>query len=920
MEYVIMNSIKSKLMLTVIGAFIAIVFGALFALSVVKGVAKDLDDLINQELQSRQQVSQVLIEFKSQVQEWKNILIRGFDEPQYDKYLTRFKAREKDIVRLTDSLINTSHLPAAMIKQLQTFKSEHAKLGKQYMIGLEQFQQADFNTQAGDRAVKGIDRASAMLLEELNNSIDELVSEKTEQLIIKKEKFITQSTIALIVLAFFIIVIMTIYVQKLIISPILSASHIAEQIAKGNFSNTILVSSHDEIGKLLINLNTMQSNLDDMQCDLKLKVEQQREQAQENGRIKQALDNATSPVMLATKSGQIIYANQQCHALFTTYEDIIGYKDVLEVATIDKLFINQTQLSTLQQAHSEQVCCEVTFAHIVFNIIANPVIDESGKTSGIVYELTDLTQQRQAESHIDSIIKAAVAGKLGSRLSTVGYTGFMLTLADGINQMLDAIVSPIHQTRDYLNQIAKGDIPTVITGQYNGEFLEIKQSLETSTKAIIQLIDDTNMLVAAASHGQLSKRAEETHHQGDFKKIIHGFNSTLDSIIEPVQLTTKYLDSISIGVLPTDLSTNYRGDFLQIKHSLATSIEAIHNMVQDSTQLANAASLGDIDCRAEESKHSGEFLVIVKGINRTLDAISAPLNECIAVMHAVSEGNLTKQVQGNYEGQFELLKQSVNISVSNLSQMVSLITATADTITNSSHNIRSGMSDLNIRTESQAASIEETTSSMSEITETVQINTQNAHKANELAVLTDSQAQQGGKLVTSTVDAMQEISKSSAEISNIIEVINEIAFQTNLLALNAAVEAARAGEKGRGFAVVAAEVRHLAQRSADASKNIAILLNDSSDKVRHGMELASQSGKTLVSIVASIKDLAALMHDIATASSEQSSGIAQINSAVKQMDSIIQMNSGLVDNANASSNSLSQDAEELKKLMYQFTV
>ena len=167
---------------------------------------------------------------------------------------------------------------------------------------------------------------------------------------------------------------------------------------------------------------------------------------------------------------------------------------------------------------------------------------------------------------------------------------------------------------------------------------------------------------------------------------------------------------------------------------------------------------------------------------------------------------------------------------------------------------------------------------------------------------------------------MKEISKSSAEISSIIEVINEIAFQTNLLALNAAVEAARAGEKGRGFAVVAAEVRNLAQRSGNASKNIASLLNDSSDKVQHGMELASKSGKTLTDIVVSIKNLASLMHDIANASSEQSAGIAQINTAVKEMDRIIQMNGELVENAHSSSNSLSNDAEALKDLMNQFKV
>jgi len=915
-----MKSIKAKLMLTIVSAFIFILVGALFALYVVQGVAKDLDNLINQELHSRQQVSLVLNQFKSQVQEWKNILIRGENPQQYEKYLASFKEKEQAVANITNGLIKSSYLPLSMLKQVKEFKVEHEKLGQLYREGLIAFKAANYNTQAGDRAVKGIDRAAVSLLADLNSSIDNLVNTKTNALIVKKETFITQSVVVLVVLAFVVILLLTFYIQKLIIKPVLSASKIADQIAKGNLANEIRVHSKDEIGKLLLNLDMMQENLNKMQNDLTQKMEYQRAQAQENGRIKQALDNATSPVMLANQDGAIIYANQQCQALFSQYQGVIGHTQDLMSLEVKQLFSGHEQLSTIQKGESQQVNCEAAFEHVIFNIIANPVLDDTGQSNGVVYELTDLTQQRQAESQIETIIQAAVAGKLASRLSTQGYSGFMLVLSSGINRMLDAIVSPIDQTRDYLNHIAKGNIPTFIDGSYKGDFLEIKQSLETSTNAIKELINDTNYLVDAASQGLLSKRADEEKHQGDFKKIIQGINSTLDSIIEPVQLTSHYLDDIAVGKLPQALSDKYQGDFLQIKTSLETSILAIQNMVQDSARLASAASQGDIQARANEQDHNGEFLAIVKGINSTLDAISAPLDECITVMHSLSEGNLSQQIQGDYKGQFNELKRSVNTSVSNLSDMVSKITSTTLTITGSSHSIRAGMNDLNTRTESQAASIEETTASMGEMTETVKVNSSNAHKANELAIVTDQQAQEGGELVNNTVKAMKEISNSSTEISNIIEVINEIAFQTNLLALNAAVEAARAGEKGRGFAVVAAEVRNLAQRSGNASKSIAGLLNDSSEKVQHGMELAAKSGKTLSDIVASIKNLASLMQDIASASSEQSSGIAQINSAVKEMDRIIQMNGELVENANSSSNSLSKDAEALKSLMNQFTV
>ena len=186
-------------------------------------------------------------------------------------------------------------------------------------------------------------------------------------------------------------------------------------------------------------------------------------------------------------------------------------------------------------------------------------------------------------------------------------------------------------------------------------------------------------------------------------------------------------------------------------------------------------------------------------------------------------------------------------------KMVSQILITANTINNSASSIKFGMNDLSERTESQADSIQQTTASMNDITDTVTVNSKDAHSASSQANKADKQAQQGGELVHSTVSTIKEISNSSSEISNIIEVINNIAFQTNLLALNAAVEAACAGESGREFAVVAVKVRELAQRSANASKEISALLSDSTIKVDHGFQLVTESGQTFSDIVDSIK-------------------------------------------------------------------
>ncbi|MEO7073358.1 MAG: methyl-accepting chemotaxis protein, partial [Rhodanobacter sp.] len=225
--------------------------------------------------------------------------------------------------------------------------------------------------------------------------------------------------------------------------------------------------------------------------------------------------------------------------------------------------------------------------------------------------------------------------------------------------------------------------------------------------------------------------------------------------------------------------------------------------------------------------------------------------------------------------------------------------------------IARGNDDLSQRTQEQASSLEETASSMEEMTSTVKQNAENASHANQLARGARQQAERGGEVAGKAILAMGEIDISSRKIGDIVGLIQEIAFQTNLLALNAAVEAARAGEQGRGFAVVATEVRSLAQRSANAAKEIKTLIHDSEDKVRSGSELVNQSGKALAEIVDSIKKVTDIVAEIAAASQEQSAGIDQVNNAVMQMDEMTQQNAALVEEASAAARAMQEQAAEL---------
>ncbi len=296
------------------------------------------------------------------------------------------------------------------------------------------------------------------------------------------------------------------------------------------------------------------------------------------------------------------------------------------------------------------------------------------------------------------------------------------------------------------------------------------------------------------------------------------------------------------------------------------------------------------------------------------------LSSIATVMNAMAEGDLTQRVEGSFDGEFAVLQQAVNTTVSKMADTVKEINEVAKSISSGASEISEGNTDLSQRTEEQASSLEETAASMEELTSTVRQNSDNARQANQLAASSREQAEKGGAVIKSAIDAMTAISTSSRKVSDIIGVIDEIAFQTNLLALNAAVEAARAGDQGRGFAVVASEVRSLAQRSASAAKEIKTLINDSSDKVKEGAMLVSESGRTLEEIVASSKKVGDIISEIAAAGEEQTQGIEQVNKAVTQMDEMTQQNAALVEQAAAAGESLDEQGKYLEHLMAFFNI
>jgi methyl-accepting chemotaxis protein len=344
------------------------------------------------------------------------------------------------------------------------------------------------------------------------------------------------------------------------------------------------------------------------------------------------------------------------------------------------------------------------------------------------------------------------------------------------------------------------------------------------------------------------------------------------------------------------------------------------SVISEVQSLVENASMGNLSERIDLSNKEGFYKRLSTGMNELVDVSERVINDTLRVLSAMTQGNLNETINEDYQGVYEQLKNDTNTVIDKLKEVVINIKSSSDTVGTAAKEISQGNNNLSQRTEEQAASLEETSSSMEEMTSTVQQNADNAQQANQLALNAREQAENGGKVVTTAIDAMNEINTSSKKIADIISVIDEIAFQTNLLALNASVEAARAGEQGRGFAVVASEVRNLAGRSATAAKEIKELIEDSVSKVGEGSKLVNKSGETLDEIVNSVKKVTDIIAEISASSQEQASGIDEVNKAVLQMDENTQQNAALVEQAAAASQSMNQEANELTKQIGFFKV
>ncbi len=588
---------------------------------------------------------------------------------------------------------------------------------------------------------------------------------------------------------------------------------------------------------------------------------------------------------------------------------------------------------------------KIAAGDLTSNIQLNP-----GDTDSLLFGMNRVQQTlRLLVEDASMLAQAAIEGKLKTRADEARHQGDFRKIVEGVNAtigrlvgFLDAMPAPAMIVNNgfevlYMNELAAkvgGRTPAQVIGtkcydhfktsdcktqkcacaRAMSEGREASSETDAHPAAGVDLEIAYSGIPLRDGDGKIIGAFEVVADQTAIKQAGRVARKVAEYQDKETQKLVTGLAKLSRGdvnfSIETEPADNDTSQTKQTFDSIATAVNgciaAVNALVADANMLSSAAVEGRLETRADASKHQGDFRKVVEGVNDTLDAVIAPLNDVMQTLARMEDGDLTRKVAGDYKGKLLELKEMLNNTLDKLSQTVGEINSATDALNSAAEQVSSTAQSMSQASSEQAASVEETSASIEQMSASVSQNSENAKVTDSMATKAAQEAAEGGEAVEQTVAAMKSIADK-------IRIIDDIAYQTNLLALNAAIEAARAGEHGKGFAVVAAEVRKLAERSQGAAKEIGQLASSS-------VGMAEKAGTLLDQMVPSIKKTSDLVQEIAAASEEQSAGVGQINTAMSQLSQVTQQNASSAEELASTSEELGAQATQLSDLMSFFKV
>ncbi|WVK02770.1 methyl-accepting chemotaxis protein [Xanthomonas campestris pv. olitorii] len=516
--------------------------------------------------------------------------------------------------------------------------------------------------------------------------------------------------------------------------------------------------------------------------------------------------------------------------------------------------------------------------------------------------------------------RQAVATARGFAMLMVMSTVVALLLGAAIAFLLTrSVVLPLRQSLRLAQRINDGDLRSQDAATGNDESGQLLRAMQQMQRRLQEVISAQRSMAARHDAGEISYRTDARRFPGEYGDMVQDTNALVHAHVQTQLRMTEVMGSYAVGDLAQDIE-QYPGEKSAITATMQQvkrNLQAINAQIQELTQ---AACAGNFALRGQPEKFEHDFRLMVENLNTMMATSDTNLAKFSELLRSIADGDLTVRMSGNFHGVFASMRDDANSTVHRLTDIVSHIQTTSNSIGFATEDIASGNQELARRSEQQAANLEETAASMEELTSTVKQNAEHATRANQLARGAADIASEGRDVVGQVIEQMSGIEAASRRIADIISVIDGIAFQTNILALNAAVEAARAGEQGRGFAVVASEVRTLSHRSSDAAKEIKRLIDDSVQRVADGSTLVHTAGTTMGEVVTSVQHVTDIMAHISAASQEQAGGIEQVNHTIAQMDESTQHNVRLVEAASTAAHALEQHSAQLTRAVDVFKV